>query len=303
MAEVSFTQRQVEKSIRQFNQIVSDVLGSTNETWVYNLTRLMQFCDNDPVTAQVTAGFRTDRTIDVVQWHTDAINLSRYNQGHGISMPSDDQKRLSLLYQLFWKIAHKEFNAALISVNLFNATKIDDGMQKFNSQFIRPFTHSVVDLLENELMDIEEQNPSPNEASRVSHYHAPVSQNSGTTTNIGGSVVGSNLAIDHSSVVGSSADVTNEEDGVAAFESLRALLADVSEANRQAVDESVAYLIQAARTGDFKKSQIIAATETIEEHAPSIKQRLIEFATGTFAGLAATSLWQAIKLGLGMPLG
>lgn len=182
------------------------------------------------------------------------------------------------------------------------------GIQLLQAQMYvgKPHVMAIVETVRNRLLAfmLELQNSYPDIAASADAM-ARVEPREVTKifmTNIG-KIEGSNVAIDHSSVSHSSANVTTLSDLSRSIQDLRLCLDDVTPTERKDIESAIEVLERAvSESNEITKSEIVKAVETASK-IPPLKQRLAEIAVNASGGVAATALVEGIKFVIGTATG
>jgi hypothetical protein len=289
-----FSRRQVERSFRKFNNIVDDLFQATFETWGDTFTHLVTHCEQDPVMRVVIEPLRSNKNVDASTWYDDALASGCGMLGScRYELPYDDDDKTALLYQVFVLFNNENMNINHFCIEFYGSTDPQDSVDKFNRELVRKFTREVSCRLEEIMEDIGDQQEVSREAMLVFHHHD-------YSTNIHGNIQGSNVATGGATISDSTASYTDNEELAAALKSLRPLIQDISEGQRETVDTALQLLVRATHDSSVSKEEVAEATRTIAASSPSVTARLREIAGKIGISLVSSSIFQGIKMALGL---
>jgi len=91
--------------------LVNDLDTARFQTWVEAFSRLIDHCESDEVMRVITGPLKTNPAVDADRWWTDALDSVRGMAGSGhYELPTDDDNRTALLYQVFLKVEHEDLD-------------------------------------------------------------------------------------------------------------------------------------------------------------------------------------------------
>jgi hypothetical protein len=123
------------------------------------------------------------------------------------------------------------------------------------------------------------------------HYH-------GDVHNVG-EVYGSNVATGQAKISSSHASYSTTADATNALQAMKNHMDEVSEAEREAVSESIDLLIAAVENSSLPKSRVVDAAETIANASERMKRILRDLSIGATGSLAASGIWEGIRYAIG----
>jgi hypothetical protein len=290
----SFSRRQVERSFRKFNDTVNDLFQAKFQTWGNTFTHLITHCEQDSVMNLVTEPLRSNRAMDADKWYKDALSSMSGMVGSGhYELPYDDDDRTALLYQFFLLLENNKVDFTKFCLAVYGTTGYQDAVHHFNQELVLKFTREVSYRLDEILADLGDRQDVPREAMLVFHHH-------GHTMNFHGPIQGSNVAAGGSSITGSSATYANNAELADALKALKPLIQEVVENQREAVEAAIALLVKAATDQTVATADVQSAAETVAASSPALKERLTSIARKVGLSLLGSSIFQGIKMSLGV---
>jgi hypothetical protein len=292
MDQQVFSRREVERSFRKFNDIVSDLTAAQSQTWGHQFAHLIAHCERDPVMQVITEPLRTNRNVDASKWYSEAMNSVGSGVGSGFyELPTDDDERTALLYQFFLllvdgKIQFNDFCSGMYILNIQ-----EESYAVFNQELVHKFTREVSYRLDEIMEDAGERQHISSEAMMVFHHHDH-------SMTVHGNIQGSNLATGGSSISGSAATFTNNEELAYALKGLEPLIHDIAEGQRGTVEQALKLLIQATQDSSITKERVAEATKAIAANSPTMSQRLKDIAGKVGIELITSSVIKGIELAL-----
>lgn len=290
----SFSRRQVERSFRKFNDTVNDLFQAKFQTWNNTFTHLITHCEQDSVIKLVTEPLRSNRAVDAEKWYTDALSSMTSMVGSGYyELPFDNDDRTALLYQFFLLLDNNKVNLKQFCLAVYGTSDYQDAVHHFNQELVLKFTREVSYRLDEILADLGNRQDVPRDAMFVFHHH-------GHTMNFHGNIQGSNVAAGGSSISDSTATYTNNAELADALKTLKPLIHEVVENQREAVEASIGLLVKAATDQTVTTPDIQKAAETVAASSPVLKKRLTDIAQKVGLSLLGSSIFQGIKMALGI---
>jgi hypothetical protein len=290
-----FPRRDVERSFRKFNDIVSDLFNAKFQTWGDAFAHLMTHCEEDPVMRIVTEPLRLNKHVDAGKWLADASASVGSMVGSGrYELPYDDDDRTALLYQFCLKIANEHLDISRFCVHFYGLTNFQEMTDTLNRELIHKFTREVSYRLDEILQDIGTQTTVSREAMLVFHYHDQ-------STTINGNIQGSNVATSGASISDTSASFDSLPELATAFQSLTLLVRDLSDSQRTTAEQAIAALVDAATSGGRSTTDVASAATAVSNASPALARRLREIAGRIGTSLVASSIFQGIKMAVGLP--
>lgn len=289
----NFSRREVDRSFRKFRDIVNDLMSAKFQTWSDCFTRLITHCENDPVMQVVTEPLRTDPRVDADKWWNDAVASVRGMVGSGnYSLPADDDERTALLYQVFLKLETENIDISNFCMAVYGHSKYQDMVNSFNRELVHKFTREVSYRLDEIATDTAGQQQIAREAMVVFHHHD-------YSTNISGTVQGSNIATGNAQITNSTAQFNTPADVAAELRALKSLASEFTKANQATIQQSLEFLAAAAEAGDGDPEAVAEQAKTICEISPTITKRLKGLLSGITSSLAGSAIMEGLKLAFG----
>ena len=286
-----FTVKEVVNSFRRFNDLSNDVRNASFQTWGECLLQLIVFCREDGVMRVVTEPLRTNPNVNFARWWQDFNSSGRVGIGtKQYELPTDNDDRISLLYQFFVSIVEHKINAFGFALQVFGKTKHQEKVNMLNSEIVEKFTREVAYRLKEVEKELGEREEVESSALTVFHYHGPVQTYHGAVQNIEGGIHGG-IAAQNSTVTGNVITYNDKETFAAAVKALGEELTDVLDDHREAVSDAFALLVKAIQENTVPKtSQMATAIETIGEGSPGIFKSLKTIVEGAATSLVAEAL-------------
>lgn len=289
----TFTRRNVERSFRKFHDIVDDLMAATSQTWGDTFRRLVVHCETDTVMQVITEPLRTDPRVDADKWWNDAINSVRGTAGSGqYTLPTDDDERTALLYQVFLKLEHEDINIHTFCLPVYGVRKRQDVADFFNRDLVSKFTREVSYRLDEITADTADQQEIAREAMVVFHHYD-------YSTHITGNVRGSNIATGSAQITNSTAQFNTPADVAAELRALTSLASEYSKTNQATITQALDFLADAAESENADIDEIAEKAQTIAEISPTISSRLKGLVSGASASLIGSAIMEGLKLVFG----
>ena len=289
-----FPRRVVERSFRKFDDLVGDLLSSKYQTWGDALSRLLSHCETDPVMQVVTSPLKADSRVDAQKWWNDAVDSVRGMVGSGeYSLPSDDDERTALLYQVLLLVDGGAVNLATFSMSVYGVSKHQEMVNTFNQELVRKFTREVSYRLNEVAEDIGDQQEVSREAIVVFHHHD-------YSTTITGGIQGSNVATGNANLSHSTASVATPAELASEIRSLKSLAADYARINREAIESLLDSLAAWAEAGDGDREEIVESAKAVAEISPTSRSRMSGLVSSVGSSMAGSIIVEALKVALVM---
>jgi hypothetical protein len=293
MPQDKFTRREVERSFRKFNDIVTDMMRADFRTWDDCFTHLITHCEQDPAMHLVTAPLRANRNVDPDKWYTDCmeslagmVGTARYK------LPTDDDDRTALLYQFFLKIEKERLDITDFCLAAYGRSDYQEMVDLFNQELVEKFTREVSYRLDEIMEDIGNDREVSANAMMVFHYHDHSQHDH--STQFHGSIKGSNVATGGSSISESSATYNNGTELASALKALKPLVQEVGVNQKEAVEAALALLVEATHK-EKQVAEVATALSKVAEASPTLKARLKEIGQKIGLQLVDSSLSLAFK--------
>ena len=291
--QTTFSRREVERSFRKFRDIVNDLFSAKFQQWGDMFTHLMSHCETDPVMMVVTEPLKSDPRVDAKKWWDDAVaSVSGMVGSGGYSLPTDDQERTALLYQVFLGVEHENFSIQRFNQSVYGHSKYQDMVNTFNHELVLKFTREVSYRLDEIATDNDGADTIPREAMIVFHHHD-------NSTNISGTVQGSNIATGSAQIKNATAQFNTPSDVAAEINAIKSLATEFSKTNQKTLVTALDFLASAAESNDAPVTEIAEAARTVSELSPSIRDRLNSVFVGTGTSMAGSVIFEGLKLFFG----
>ena len=236
----------------------------------------------------VTEPLRSNRQVDAAKWYADVLASGHYE------LPYNDDNRTALLYQFFLKVEKEGLDISKFCLQVYGIANYQDMVDTFNRELVTKFTREVSYRLNEILEDVGDQKTVAREAMIVFHHHDQ-------STTIHGNVQGSNIATSGASIAGATVIYNSATDLATALRSLLPLVDTVAENQRNAVECALETLVAATASDSHSASDIAAAAAIVANASPTLASRLKEIAGRIGTSLVASSIFQGIKMALGIP--
>ncbi|GAB5404324.1 MAG: hypothetical protein Aurels2KO_25550 [Aureliella sp.] len=289
----TFTQREVQRSFRKFNDLVDDLMSSKFQTWGDTMTRLVTHCETDPVMQVVTEPLKTDPRVNARKWWDDAVASVRGMVGSGnYSLPADDDERTALLYQVLLVLENEEVDVSRFCTSVYGHTKYQDMVDTFNRELVYKFTREVSYRLDEVAQDNAGQQEISRDAIVVFHHHD-------YSTTISGSIQGSNFATGNAQVSGATATFESHSDVAAELRAMKSIAAEFSKANRATIESALEFLASQTDSQTPDIAEIGENARALVEISPTLKTRLMALVSGAGASVVGSAIIEGIKHALG----
>ena len=160
-----FTRREVERAFRKFRDLIDDLDSTPHQTWGEAFGRLIAHCETDAVMQVITGPLATDPRVDANKWWADALTSTRGMAGTGhFALPTDDDERTALLYQVLLKIEHEDVEISRFCDVVYGLTRYQDMADTFNREIVSKFTREVAYRLDEIAADTAGQTEITREA-------------------------------------------------------------------------------------------------------------------------------------------
>ncbi len=301
MPQETFSRREVERAFRKFNDLVSDLMQAVFQTWGDCFTHLIAHCEQNPVMRAITEPLRQNTNVDASKWYGECLGSVRGMVGSGrYALPTDDDDRTALLYQFFLKIEHESLDITKFCMAVYGATKFQEMVRIFNAELVQKFAREVSYRLDEITQDIGEATEVRREQMLVFHIHDHSGQDHSMKFN--GPVLGANIAGPGATITGSTATYNTNADLAAALKSLRPLMADIAEEQRQAVETALSAMVEATEKNVpvARLAEVQPAVAQLVSASPTMRARLLEIGGKLGLSLTGSAVFQAIKTAFGI---
>ncbi len=289
----TFTQREVHRSFRKFNDLVDDLMSAKFQTWGNTMTRLVTHCETDPVMQVVTQPLKTDPRVNARKWWDDAVASVRGMVGSGdYTLPADDDERTALLYQVLLVLENENVDFSQFCISVYGHTNYQDMVDTFNRELVYKFTREVSYRLDEVAHDTAGQQEISRDAIVVFHHHD-------YSTTISGTIQGSNVATGNAQITGSTASFESPSDVAAELRAMKSIAAEFSKVNQATIESALEFLASQAVSQTQDIAEIEENARTLVEISPTIKTRLMTLASGAGASVVGSAIIEGIKLALG----
>ena len=190
----TFKKRDVERSFRKFRDIVNDLFSAKFQQWGDMFTHLIVHCETDPVMKVITGPLRYDPRVEAKKWWDDALASVQGMIGSGrYTLPTDDDERTALLYQVFLGIENEKWDFQRFSMAVYGHTKYQDEVETFNRELVLKFTREMSYRLDEIVAENEGAEEIAREAMVVFHHYDQSTTVHGNFQGIAGDVTNSSV--------------------------------------------------------------------------------------------------------------
>lgn len=145
---------------RKFTNYATDLSNSNGHTFENALNIFLDFCESDEVMVTITKPLKENMNVDVGKWYEDFSKSGGSLIGSGrFVLPTNEDDRVSLLYQLLLKIRSGELNYHGLCLHAFGATNINEMAYSFNQAVSRPLARGLLQKVE--ALEAEEVSKKP----------------------------------------------------------------------------------------------------------------------------------------------
>jgi len=207
-------------------------------------------------------------------------------------LPTDDDERTALLYQVFLKVEHESLDITNFCMAVYGPTKYQQMVSSFNQELVTKFTREISYRLDEIAADTADQTDIPREAMVVFHYHD-------YSTTISGTVQGSNIATGNAEIRNSTAQYNTPADVAAELRALKSLASEFSKTNQATITQALDFLASATESEDADVNEVIETVQTVAELSPTISSRLKGLLVGASSSLLGSAIMEGLKVVLG----
>ena len=180
---MKYSSKIIKRSIRDFENILSDVEGDNQHTYITLIGRFIDFTKNNDIIKEII------KPLINLKLNFEDI-LKRHPNGLGdLHLPLNINKHIAFVLQLFLKTEDKEFNFIDFLLSYFKQNTFDENIYIFNSSVVEPAFRELLiklnDFIEDEVEGKEDVN--------ITNYQIfNIGSISATKSNI---IIGNNNAI------------------------------------------------------------------------------------------------------------
>ena len=180
---MKYSSKIIKRSIRDFENILSDVEGANQHTYITLIGRFIDFTKNNDIIKEII------KPLINLKLNFEDI-LKRHPNGLGdLHLPLNINKHIAFVLQLFLKTEDKEFNFIDFLLSYFKQNTFDENIYIFNSSVVEPAFRELLiklnDFIEDEVEGKEDVN--------ITNYQIfNIGSISATKSNI---IIGNNNAI------------------------------------------------------------------------------------------------------------
>jgi hypothetical protein len=294
--DVTFKRRDVDRAFRTFGDRARDLMQADQTTWEDALHRLLHHCENDPVMSVITYPLKA-KPVNAAAWYQEALETVVAVSGSGrYRLPTDDEDCAALIYEFLQLVDIGKIDLMDFCVGVYGLTRPDDMVRAVNRELVTKFVREISYRLDEITQDIGDAKEVLKERMVVfqSHHHDH-------STTIHGSVQGSVVATGGSMVEGSPATFSTSADLATALKSLKPIIKDVAETQRDAVQGALDVMIRGAEDDGVTIEDATTATGVIAAGSPTLWGRIKEIGWKVSAELGSLVVVQAIKSAAGIP--
>lgn len=135
----TYDHKKIERSFRRFRDYSEDILNSNSKTFPNNLNIFITFCETDEIMRIISAQLKSNKNVDINRWYGDfqktggsLIGSKKY------VLPTNEENRISLLYQLLLKIHSDEIDFQKFCIDAYGKTNFNEMVWAFNDAISRP---------------------------------------------------------------------------------------------------------------------------------------------------------------------
>ncbi len=151
----------IRRSLRRFEDFAGDLARSDMNTFEDRLNLLLDYCKNDQIFSIIHEQLMKVPNVNIDKWYEEASSTVRGMVGSGdLIFPTNLDERMSIMYQLLWKINTNEIDFGSFSSNFFATgdSRIDSDIYAFNEAIVEPLSRE----LSYRIQDMEEELPEDN---------------------------------------------------------------------------------------------------------------------------------------------
>ena len=156
----TYDHKKIERSFRRFRDYSEDILDSNSKTFSNNLNIFITFCETDEIMRIISAQLKSNKNVDINRWYGDfqktggsLIGSKKY------VLPTNEENRISLLYQLLLKIHSDEIDFQKFCIDAYGKTNFNEMVWAFNDAISRPLIrdlgYRLDDIIETTNNDLE----------------------------------------------------------------------------------------------------------------------------------------------------
>lgn len=156
---MSFTSREIERALRDFDDVVEDVENSRYNSIINSLQRFIGRIEGDPVLAELASHLPN---VDFDLWYESAMASAGPAVGSGqLDWPLDRLEQTAMQWQLTQHLARSDVDIIQFTMHFTHVSRYyDDNISEFMTQIFRPFARDFRRLVE-DLPEATETPPPP----------------------------------------------------------------------------------------------------------------------------------------------
>ena len=271
--------RQFQRSYTQLKEFAENVARSNYKIFETNLKIFVHHLEQDQYLSPVAAQLNSHPDYFFQWWQK--LSTSRTGMGSAdINLPTDQNERLTLLYQLCTKIVSGEITITSFGVTLFSRTNLNEMIQDFCEQLFTP----MVQLLKHKIDEIDDALREEKDILNSDQAYHQIIYN---TINVSGDNTGA-IVTGNDNIV---KVINNSEDFISELTKL--YNHDDIKHNDEA-KKVLKELIEYTQTGTDKTEAVNIVSRMISS-APSVKDRFAKLIGSVSTGLAGNVIFEAIK--------
>lgn len=136
------------EAFRRFSEYSDALLASDYTSFGPNLNILIDFCEKDEIVGSIVTPLKLNKNVDINRWYKDFLSTVGSFVGSGRYMlPTNEDDRLSLLYQFFAKINQGEIDLISFCTNAFGDRNLDQMVYHFNKAITNVFVRDLKNKL------------------------------------------------------------------------------------------------------------------------------------------------------------
>lgn len=150
----------IRETKRRFSDYAADLSNSDAHTFENALNILLGFCESDDVMTMITGPLKENVSVDILKWYEDFSSSGGSFVGSGrFLLPTKEDDRLSLLYQLLLKVRSDEIPFDSFCRHAFGGRNMSETIHRFNDAVSRPLARGLLQKVE--ALEVEGSQKTP----------------------------------------------------------------------------------------------------------------------------------------------
>lgn len=134
-----YDHKKIERSFRRFRDRSKDLLNSNSKTFSNNLNIFIDFCENDEIMHVISTQLKSNKNVDINRWYNDFQKTGgSFIGSKAYVLPTNEEDRISLLYQLLLKIHSNEIDFHRFCLDAYGETNFNEMVWAFDDAISRP---------------------------------------------------------------------------------------------------------------------------------------------------------------------